>query len=211
MSPIAIFLIGVIATALIVVFLYVSVHEVRRGEGVAAAGSELPAWADAPAPPAPRSAGAMRVLVAIDGSPCTARVLDAVVARPWPADSAIEVLTVIHTNVPAVPDVFLAGAAAHVAALEEDRAHAPGRLRAAEDRLAGLAGITRTSAMLEGDPAKEIVAEADRQHADLIVVGSHGHGRVERLTLGSVSQAVADRAPCSVEIVRCRENAPAAI
>lgn len=33
--------------------------------------------------------------------------------------------------------------------------------------------------------------------------GSHGHGSVKRLWLGSVSLAIATSAPCSVEIVRC--------
>ena len=50
-----------------------------------------------------------------------------------------------------------------------------------------------------------IVEEAERWGADLILVGSHGYGSVKRFMLGSVSQAVATHAPCSVEIVRaCR-------
>jgi nucleotide-binding universal stress UspA family protein len=47
-----------------------------------------------------------------------------------------------------------------------------------------------------------ILEEADKWGADLIVLGSQGRGFWERLLLGSVSQAVASRAPCSVEIVR---------
>jgi nucleotide-binding universal stress UspA family protein len=42
------------------------------------------------------------------------------------------------------------------------------------------------------------VAEA----ADLIVVGTHGRGRVGRLVLGSVSDHVVRHAPCPVLIVR---------
>lgn len=58
-----------------------------------------------------------------------------------------------------------------------------------------------------GEPARVIVAEADRWGADLIVVGAHGMGRAERLLLGSVSRQVASKAKCSVEIVRAPAGA----
>jgi nucleotide-binding universal stress UspA family protein len=52
-------------------------------------------------------------------------------------------------------------------------------------------------------PAREVIlGEAEALGADLIVVGSHGRGFWKRLLLGSVSQAVATHAACSVEIVR---------
>jgi nucleotide-binding universal stress UspA family protein len=54
---------------------------------------------------------------------------------------------------------------------------------------------------LEGDPAKALVREAERVDADLIVVGNvrmQGLGRI----LGSVGNAVAHNAPCSVLIVK---------
>jgi nucleotide-binding universal stress UspA family protein len=47
-----------------------------------------------------------------------------------------------------------------------------------------------------------ILDEAERWGADLIVLGSHGYRAFKRFLLGSVSQAVATHAPCSVEIVR---------
>ena len=56
--------------------------------------------------------------------------------------------------------------------------------------------------MIEGPPKLVILEEAEKFGADLIVVGSHGYGFVERFLLGSVSQAVAVHAKCSVEIVR---------
>jgi nucleotide-binding universal stress UspA family protein len=59
-----------------------------------------------------------------------------------------------------------------------------------------------TTKMLFGSPKKAILEEAEAFSADLIVVGSHGHGGIERFLLGSVSQAVALHAKCSVEIVR---------
>jgi nucleotide-binding universal stress UspA family protein len=42
--------------------------------------------------------------------------------------------------------------------------------------------------------------------ADLVVLGSHGYGFLDRLILGSVSQFVLSHATCSVEVVRRREG-----
>jgi nucleotide-binding universal stress UspA family protein len=56
--------------------------------------------------------------------------------------------------------------------------------------------------IVKGHPKHAIVDEAETWDADLIVVGSHGYRGLTRLWLGSVSQAVASHAKCSVEIVR---------
>jgi len=48
------------------------------------------------------------------------------------------------------------------------------------------------------------------EHADLIVLGSHGRTGMTRLFMGSVSEAVARHAGCSVQIVRIRPAAEAA-
>jgi nucleotide-binding universal stress UspA family protein len=96
--------------------------------------------------------------------------------------------------------------AAHVEALRADRLRAPGRLQRAERCLAGMSGVSVTSKVLEGDPAEAILEEAERWDADLVVVGSHGYGRLKRRLLGSVSQALALHARCSVEIVRCQHE-----
>src|SRR6185437_10087404 len=50
----------------------------------------------------------------------------------------------------------------------------------------------------------EIVAEATSWPADLIVLGTHGRGGIERLVLGSVAEAVARTAPVPVLLVRGR-------
>ena len=64
------------------------------------------------------------------------------------------------------------------------------------------AGIKSDVAVLEGSPKKRIVEEAKEWDANLVVVGSHGRRGLTRYLLGSVSEAVAMHAPCSVEVIR---------
>lgn len=145
----------------------------------------------------------MTVLAAVDDSTGSVAALEMLAGRPWPPGSRIEIFTAVHTNVPFVPDIFLGGVAAHVEALEEDRAGAPVRLRAARDRLTGVTGVELIDRAVEGAPAATIVAEADRIGADLIVIGAHGHGHAAgKHGVGSVAAKVVHDARCSVEIVR---------
>ncbi len=56
--------------------------------------------------------------------------------------------------------------------------------------------------MLSGRPATAIVEEAETVRADVIVVGSRGHGTIGSMVLGSVSAEVADHAHCPVIVAR---------
>jgi len=59
----------------------------------------------------------------------------------------------------------------------------------------------------EGDPRSVTGGEAKDWDADLIILGSHGYTGFKRWLLGSVTQAVASHAPCSVEKVRRNQAA----
>jgi len=63
-------------------------------------------------------------------------------------------------------------------------------------------GAAISSEVLFGSPESRIVETAEQFKADLIILGSHGYNRWERLLLGSVSDSVLHHAPCSVLIVR---------
>jgi nucleotide-binding universal stress UspA family protein len=207
MSPWTIFLIGAFTAALLAVFIYVSFHEVRRSPaGVTPLRGLLPisdeGATDLETPPA-RS---LRVLVATDGSTCSDRAVQSIAMRPWPPGSEIEVVSVAHTRLPDVPDPLLMLEAAHIDAAEADLLRAPARVRRAQKCLASRSGVAVTGTVLEGNPADVILGEAERWRADLVVVGSHGYGPLTRRVLGSVSQAVAQHAHCSVEIVRCPDD-----
>ncbi len=52
-----------------------------------------------------------------------------------------------------------------------------------------------------GDPKEEVLGEAERESADLIVVGTHGRNFVTRALLGSVSLRIQREAPVSVLVV----------
>jgi nucleotide-binding universal stress UspA family protein len=203
MPTAAIFFIGVFAVLLLAIFVYVSIHEVRVSPpGVTPLRGLLPIAGNLPDLEKPEGRS-LRIVVATDGSPCSDRAVQSVAARPWPAGSQIEVVTVVHTRLPAVADLELMLSAAHHEALEADRERAPARVQRAERGLAATPGVSVSSKVLQGDPEDVILEEAERWQADLIVVGSHGFGPVKRRLLGSVSQAVALHAHCSVEIVRC--------
>lgn len=56
-----------------------------------------------------------------------------------------------------------------------------------------------------GSPAVEIVKVAKEWPADVIILGSHGRGGLQRALLGSVAEGVMRHAPCPVLIVRPAE------
>jgi nucleotide-binding universal stress UspA family protein len=64
----------------------------------------------------------------------------------------------------------------------------------------GVEGMHVEPVSVEGTPARVLVEAA--QGADLLVVGSRGHGGFAGLLLGSVSQQCAHHAPCPLVIVR---------
>jgi len=54
----------------------------------------------------------------------------------------------------------------------------------------------------EGYPATVIEEEAERQQADLIVIGTRGHSGLKHLLLGSIAERVVQHAPCPVLTVK---------
>jgi len=78
----------------------------------------------------------------------------------------------------------------------------------AERKLADVAkrftGLDVTPMVEVGAAAHEIVVCAEREDVDQIVLGSHRHGAIARILLGSVAERVARTAPCPVTIVRER-------
>jgi nucleotide-binding universal stress UspA family protein len=70
-------------------------------------------------------------------------------------------------------------------------------------------GITARTVVRRGSPPREIVALASEEHADVVIMGTHGRGGVSRALLGSVADRVIRTAPCPVLTVRKPEQGEA--
>jgi len=81
-------------------------------------------------------------------------------------------------------------------------------VRLAESELQRIATIfaSKSGAIVQrkvrvGGPVTEILAEVEARHPDLVVIGTHGYGGLERLLLGSVASQVIRSASTSVLVV----------
>ncbi|QLK27819.1 universal stress protein [Natrinema zhouii] len=79
-----------------------------------------------------------------------------------------------------------------------------GEGQAAVERAEALApdDVTVETEVLEGSPSRVIVDEADPAECDLVVMGTHGRGGIDRLLLGSVTERVVRRASVPVLTVQ---------
>ena len=68
-------------------------------------------------------------------------------------------------------------------------------------------GIAVDAVLAIGDPAREILAAAERERCDLIAMGTHGHRFVKDLVLGSVANEVRHVAMVPVLLLRTRRDA----
>ncbi len=133
---------------------------------------------------APTLHSGRRVLLATDGSETSASAARALAGRPWPEGSEFRVVSVEEPW-----------------AIKSSRMDSRDAVTSAEQVLAS-AGLKATGAVFSGKAKEVILEEARKWDADLIVVGSHGRRGFKRFLLGSVSEAVAMNAHCSVVVVR---------
>ncbi|MFE5045924.1 universal stress protein [Streptomyces sp. NPDC056637] len=135
-----------------------------------------------------------RIVVGVDGSPSSRAALRwavryaGLVGGRVEAVSAWEVPGMASWSAPAVDTDFDEGEAER-GLVEEVRA------------VLGEDGGSLVRERLVRGNAAEVLVDA-AQGAEMLVVGSRGHGSFRRALLGSVSQQVAHHAPCPVTIIR---------
>jgi nucleotide-binding universal stress UspA family protein len=69
-------------------------------------------------------------------------------------------------------------------------------------------GIDTQALLIQGSTVETILERAEKLDADLIVLGSHGHGALYRALLGSISEGVVRKSACPVLIVPAGREAP---
>ena len=146
----------------------------------------------------------MKILLAIDGSPCSDAAVEEVARRPWPEKSSVKVLTTWDTPAPPTPEGWALPANYFEEMDAALRKQGENIVNRAIQKLKSNRSLSADAVLAPGSPRPVILDEAESWGADLIVLGSHGYGALKRFLLGSVSQAVVSHAKCSVEVVRCR-------
>jgi nucleotide-binding universal stress UspA family protein len=135
-----------------------------------------------------------RLLLATDLSPASETATAEAIALAQRRDADLVVLSVVdprRLRLPGGPFVRRA---------DQERSELLSGVQAIVVR-ARSAGVRATFLVWEGDPAETILAAAGSEAADIIVMGSHGRGRIGRLLLGSTSARVSDEASCRVIVV----------
>jgi nucleotide-binding universal stress UspA family protein len=145
----------------------------------------------------------MRILLAIDDSGFSQAAIETVIEQARPHDTDVRILHVVESPPLLVAREMGGYDPALETALESQKQNAEALVRKAAELLRAR-GIKVAAGLEVGDPKSKILDVADEWRADLIVVGSHGRRGFERFLMGSVSDAVARHAKCSVQIVRIR-------
>jgi nucleotide-binding universal stress UspA family protein len=143
----------------------------------------------------------MKIILGIDDSPCSEAAVSWVKGMAWPRGTEVKVVSVDQPPIAVYSEIYAPQAADLSVAMEQTTRRCEEVCARAETVLAA-SGIRTTARVVRGDPRTEIVEAARAEHADLIVVGSHGHTGMRRLILGSVAQYVVSHAPCCVLVAK---------
>lgn len=138
-----------------------------------------------------------RIVVAVDLSPASSAALHAARELAQQLGARLRVLHVVEPlTVPQVgPLTIEEGVLRQQAAAQFQRLSE------------GLAEVVPADRVIrEGDPADVIAAEAADWEADLLVVASHGKGWIDRVLLGSTTERLLTRLPCSLLVIPIRER-----
>jgi nucleotide-binding universal stress UspA family protein len=144
----------------------------------------------------------IRLLVGVDQSADSNLAVDAICSRKWPKGSEVGVLAVVDTVMALNADPSDPSAMKWIEVRDEKNWDQVREIFEPSAEKLRRAGLHTEVLIRRGNPADQILEEADTWGADCIFVGAKGVRGIDRLLLGSVSSAVSARAHCSVEIVR---------
>ena len=140
----------------------------------------------------------MKILLAADGSSYTKKALAYLVTHPEIADGDSHVV-VLNVQPPMPPRVRSMVGASAVTDYQGDEA---GTVLRPIDRFLKRHEIPYTTRWVVGHAGAEIVRAAKKDKAQLVVMGTHGHGVVGRALMGSVAQNVVTDCEVPVLLVK---------
>lgn len=138
-------------------------------------------------------AGEFKVLLATDGSAASIAASSAVAEMNWPANTEVRLVSAVNPIIYSLEELGLSRGTG------TDQAH-----RAIGSAVHALSGapVKISAEVIAGRAARRIVQRAKQWGADLIVLGTNEGRGLSRLFFGSTSAAVANRAHCSVRVIR---------
>ncbi|HGY10587.1 MAG TPA: universal stress protein [Oceanithermus profundus] len=145
-----------------------------------------------------------RVLFPVDGSPCSEQALREGLELAKSCGAEAAVLFVIENPLLTLP--MLPEGIPYEADLYEDLKKAGEEVLERARRIAQEVGVPVDTILHEGQPVPTIV-EFAKDH-DLVVMGTHGRGGLEKLILGSVTEGVLHRTEKPVLVIRCKRETP---
>lgn len=143
----------------------------------------------------------MKILIAVDESPHSARAVRFVARMRWPAGSRVIVANVLTPALTPPSAGVESGVPLLIEISEPQRQQAVALVARAEAELRE-AGIATEERIPTGDPREALLRLVADERVDLLVVGSHGRTGLSKLLLGSVSSHVVTHARCSVLVVK---------
>jgi nucleotide-binding universal stress UspA family protein len=129
---------------------------------------------------------AKKILVPVDFSSGSERAVEKAAELATLLDASIELMHVYQLPVFALPDSSITVSPTYIADLTDRAQQALNKYR---DELSSR-GLPAGTKLVEGMPAQAIVDHANDISAEMIVMGTHGHGGFKRFLLGSTAERV---------------------
>lgn len=139
----------------------------------------------------------MKMILAADGSPFTKKALGFLVNQEGLRANAD--IVVVNVQPPVPPRVKSMAGAGVVADWQREEAH---KVLDPIERFLARHKLACRTKWAVGHAADEVCALAKKEKAEMIVMGTHGHGVIGRAVLGSVAQRVLSHSDVPVLLVK---------